>query len=114
MLTFCLAAILLGSLRLPHQDLKRWILEIDENHLTEGMIQSLLKNLPEPEQINGVYQLKEEYEDMAEAEQFCVTVSRLTGFSWGPVHILVSCLTRPRLEIFCYIHSASSRVVLFF
>ncbi|XP_033646273.1 protein diaphanous homolog 2-like [Asterias rubens] len=70
-------AILLGSLRVPHVDMKRWILEIDENRLNEGMIQSLLNNLPEPEQINSVFALKEEYDDMAEAEQFCVTIGSI-------------------------------------
>ncbi|XP_038063096.1 protein diaphanous homolog 2-like isoform X2 [Patiria miniata] len=70
-------AILLGSLRVPHQNMKRWILEVDENHLNEGMIQTLLKNLPEPEQINSVYALKDEFEDMAEAEQFCVTIGSI-------------------------------------
>ena len=60
--------------------MKRWILTIDEDHLNEGMIQSLLKNLPEPEQITALYALREEFDDMAEAEQFCVNVSPF--FNW--------------------------------
>ena len=84
----CVSAILLGSLRVPHVDMKRWILEIDENRLNEGMIQSLLNNLPEPEQINSVFALKEEYDDMAEAEQFCVTVSHYFNLLYCLLQIL--------------------------
>ena len=62
-------------MRIPHEEIKRRIIELDENHLNEGLIQSLLKNMPEPETIQSVYALKDEFNDMNEAEQFCVLVS---------------------------------------
>ncbi|XP_071951717.1 protein diaphanous homolog 2-like isoform X2 [Antedon mediterranea] len=68
-------AILLGSLRIPHAEMKRRILEVDD--LSEEMISSLIKNLPEPEQITAVYQIKDQYADMTDAEQFCVTIGSI-------------------------------------
>ncbi|XP_071500054.1 protein diaphanous homolog 2-like isoform X2 [Diadema antillarum] len=67
-------SIWLGSMRIPHEEIKRRLLEIDENHLNEGLIQSLLKNMPENDTIKSVYALKDEFNDMNEAEQFCVLV----------------------------------------
>ncbi|XP_041460766.1 protein diaphanous homolog 2-like isoform X3 [Lytechinus variegatus] len=72
-------SIWLGSMRIPHEEIKRRILEIDEEHLNEGLIQSLLKNMPETETIQQVYALKDEFNDMNEAEQFCVLVGNIKG-----------------------------------
>ena len=75
-------------MRIPHEEIKRRIIELDENHLNEGLIQSLLKNMPEPETIQSVYALKDEFNDMNEAEQFCVLVSgssvQTLIFLWVP------------------------------
>ncbi|XP_030836486.1 protein diaphanous homolog 2 isoform X3 [Strongylocentrotus purpuratus] len=72
-------SIWLGSMRIPHEEIKRRILEIDEEHLNEGLVQSLLKNMPEPETLKQVYALKDEFNDMNEAEQFCVQVGSIKG-----------------------------------
>lgn len=73
---FChgFTAMLLGSLKTPYKEIRRRILEVDAEHLTTGMLEQLIKYLPEPEQIKELGALKEEYDDLAEAEQFIATV----------------------------------------
>lgn len=66
--------MLLGSLKTPYKEIRRRILEVDTEKLTTGMLEQLIKYLPEPEQIKELGSLKEEYEDLAEAEQFIATV----------------------------------------
>uniref|UniRef100_A0A2I2ZBD6 Diaphanous related formin 1 n=1 Tax=Gorilla gorilla gorilla TaxID=9595 RepID=A0A2I2ZBD6_GORGO len=73
-------SIFLGSFRMPYQDIKNVILEVNEAVLTESMIQNLIKQMPEPEQLKMLSELKDEYDDLAESEQFGVvmgTVPRL-------------------------------------
>uniref|UniRef100_A0A2I2Z2B9 Diaphanous related formin 1 n=1 Tax=Gorilla gorilla gorilla TaxID=9595 RepID=A0A2I2Z2B9_GORGO len=65
---------------MPYQDIKNVILEVNEAVLTESMIQNLIKQMPEPEQLKMLSELKDEYDDLAESEQFGVvmgTVPRL-------------------------------------
>ena len=69
-----LAAILLGSIKVPYEELKRRIVECDEENLTAGMLEQLLKYMPEPEQLGAMAELKKEYNDLAEPEQFGVVV----------------------------------------
>ncbi|XP_006891194.1 PREDICTED: protein diaphanous homolog 1 isoform X1 [Elephantulus edwardii] len=73
-------SIFLGSFRMPYQEIKAVILEVNEAVLTESMIQNLIKQMPEPEQLKMLSELKDEYDDLAESEQFGVvmgTVPRL-------------------------------------
>ncbi|XP_066132881.1 protein diaphanous homolog 1-like [Saccopteryx bilineata] len=73
-------SIFLGSFRMPYQEIKNVILEVNEAVLTESMIQNLIKQMPEPEQLKMLLELKDEYDDLAESEQFGVvmgTVPRL-------------------------------------
>ncbi|XP_013367672.1 PREDICTED: protein diaphanous homolog 1 isoform X4 [Chinchilla lanigera] len=73
-------SIFLGSFRMPYQEIKNVILEVNEAVLTESMIQNLIKQMPEPEQLKVLSELKDEYDDLAESEQFGVvmgTVPRL-------------------------------------
>ena len=44
-------AIFLGSLKLPHTEVKKLILKCDQEVLKESAINSLLKYLPSPEQV---------------------------------------------------------------
>uniref|UniRef100_F6ZI99 Diaphanous related formin 1 n=1 Tax=Ornithorhynchus anatinus TaxID=9258 RepID=F6ZI99_ORNAN len=53
---------------------------LNEAVLTESMVQNLIKQMPEPEQLKMLAELKDEYDDLAESEQFGVvmgTVPRL-------------------------------------
>uniref|UniRef100_A0A673KTH2 Protein diaphanous homolog 1-like n=2 Tax=Sinocyclocheilus rhinocerous TaxID=307959 RepID=A0A673KTH2_9TELE len=60
---------------MPYEEMKNVILEVNEKVLTENMVQSLLKLLPEQEQLNTLLEMKDEYEELAESEQFGVVVS---------------------------------------
>uniref|UniRef100_S4R988 FH2 domain-containing protein n=1 Tax=Petromyzon marinus TaxID=7757 RepID=S4R988_PETMA len=68
-------AIFLGSFRMDYQEIKSIILSVDEERITESMIQSLINQLPEPEQLSALASLKNEYEDLCEPEQFGVVIS---------------------------------------
>ncbi|XP_056132785.1 protein diaphanous homolog 1 [Lampris incognitus] len=68
-------SIFLGSFRLPYEEIKNVILEINEKVLTESMVQNLFKQLPEDEKLSILGEMKDTYDDLAEAEQFGVVMS---------------------------------------
>ncbi|KAI4890828.1 hypothetical protein NFI96_013657 [Prochilodus magdalenae] len=81
-------SIFLGSFRMPYEEIRRMIMEVDEEQLTEPMIQSatgdvevlpgdtnLVKHLPEQEQLNALAKYKNEYASLSEPEQFGVVMS---------------------------------------
>lgn len=52
------------------------------SHLTYSiysLFQNLIKQMPEPEQLKMLSELKDEYDDLAESEQFGVVVSKACG-----------------------------------
>ena len=67
---------MLGSLKLPFEEIKRQILEMDEEKLSIGFIEQLINCLPEPKQLNQLAAMKEDYPNLAEPEQFLITVGR--------------------------------------
>uniref|UniRef100_UPI0037E855E0 protein diaphanous homolog 3-like n=1 Tax=Semicossyphus pulcher TaxID=241346 RepID=UPI0037E855E0 len=68
-------SIFLGSFRMPYNEIRRMIVEVDEEQLTEPMIQNLVKHLPEQEQLNALAKYKNEYANLSEPEQFGVVMS---------------------------------------
>ncbi|XP_060126190.1 protein diaphanous homolog 2 isoform X3 [Zootoca vivipara] len=68
-------SIFLGSFRMPYEEIKYIILEVDELKLSEALIQNLVKNLPEPKELSALAELKNEYDDLCEPEQFGVVMS---------------------------------------
>lgn len=44
-----------------------------------SLFQNLIKQMPEPEQLKMLSELKDEYDDLAESEQFGVVVSKACG-----------------------------------
>ncbi|XP_077464779.1 protein diaphanous homolog 1 isoform X2 [Stigmatopora argus] len=68
-------SIFLGSFRLPYEEIKSCVLEVNEKVLTESLVQNLIKQLPAPEQLSELAAMKDEYDDLAEAEQFGVVMS---------------------------------------
>uniref|UniRef100_A0A8C5RBN7 Diaphanous related formin 1 n=1 Tax=Laticauda laticaudata TaxID=8630 RepID=A0A8C5RBN7_LATLA len=68
-------SIFLGSFRLPYEEIKNAILEVNEAVLTESMVQNLIKLMPEPDKLKMIAGLKEEYNELAESEQFGIVVS---------------------------------------
>lgn len=45
------------------------------NEMVPFLFQNLIKQMPEPEQLKMLSELKDEYDDLAESEQFGVVVS---------------------------------------
>ncbi|XP_077388973.1 protein diaphanous homolog 1-like [Festucalex cinctus] len=68
-------SIFLGSFRLPYEEISNCVLEVNEKVLTESLVQNLIKQLPSPEQLSVLGEMKDEYDDLAEAEQFGVVMS---------------------------------------
>ncbi|XP_067580159.1 protein diaphanous homolog 2 isoform X2 [Pseudorca crassidens] len=68
-------SIFLGSYRMPYEDIKNVILEVNEDMLSEALIQNLIKHLPEQKVLSELAQLKNEYDDLCEPEQFGVVMS---------------------------------------
>ncbi|XP_052368401.1 protein diaphanous homolog 2 isoform X3 [Oncorhynchus keta] len=68
-------SIFLGSFRLPYEEIRDIVLEVDEGRLTESLIQNLIKNLPEQKDLSALAELKNEYEDLCEPEQFGIVMS---------------------------------------
>ncbi|XP_054467235.1 protein diaphanous homolog 3-like [Anoplopoma fimbria] len=68
-------SIFLGSFRMPYQEIRRMIVEVDEEQLTEPMIQNLVKHLPEQEQLNALAKYKNDYTNLSEPEQFGIVMS---------------------------------------
>uniref|UniRef100_A0A3Q4AJ45 Uncharacterized protein n=1 Tax=Mola mola TaxID=94237 RepID=A0A3Q4AJ45_MOLML len=70
-------SIFLGSFRLPYEDIRTAIFEVNEKILTESMVQNLIKQLPSPDQLIALGEMKDEYDDLAESEQFGVVMSAI-------------------------------------
>uniref|UniRef100_A0A2I3H1D6 Diaphanous related formin 3 n=1 Tax=Nomascus leucogenys TaxID=61853 RepID=A0A2I3H1D6_NOMLE len=70
-------SIFLSSFRVPYEEIRMMILEVDETRLAESMIQNLIKHLPDQEQLNSLSQFKSEYNNLCEPEQFVVVMSNV-------------------------------------
>ncbi|KAM7540490.1 hypothetical protein Aperf_G00000037484 [Anoplocephala perfoliata] len=70
-------SILLGSLKVPYDELRRRIVEIDETLLTPSIVEQLLKALPDPEVIEQVVAMSNDYDELAEPEQFLCKVGTI-------------------------------------
>uniref|UniRef100_A0A8C5H838 Diaphanous related formin 1 n=1 Tax=Gouania willdenowi TaxID=441366 RepID=A0A8C5H838_GOUWI len=68
-------SIFLGSFRVPYEEIKDAILQVNEKVITESMVQNLIKQMPTSEQLSRLGDMKDEYDDMAESEQFGVVMS---------------------------------------
>lgn len=68
-------SIFLGSFRLPYEEIRDIVLQVDEERLSESLIQNLIKNLPEQKELSALAELKGEYEDLVESEQFGIVMS---------------------------------------
>ncbi|XP_078323555.1 protein diaphanous homolog 2-like isoform X6 [Crassostrea virginica] len=70
-------SILLGSIKVPFSEIKRRILEVDEENLNTAIIEQLIRYMPEPEQMKQIASLKDQYQELAEPEQFAVEMSNI-------------------------------------
>ena len=64
----------MGSIKVPYDELRRRIIEMDEEALTVQMLEQLIRYMPSHEAIQQLAAFKDEYDDMAEPEQFSVKV----------------------------------------
>lgn len=81
-------SIFLGSFRMPYEEIRRMIVEVDEEQLTEPMIQNLVKQLPEQEQLNALVKYKDSYASLSEPEQFGLVMSSVKRLRPRLGHIL--------------------------
>ena len=65
---------MIASVKVSYDELRRRILSVDEEQLTESMIEQLIKFLPGADEIAQIGAMKEEYDQLAEAEQFVCKV----------------------------------------
>ncbi len=71
-----IVAIFLGSMKIPYTEIRRQILEVNEDVLSCHMIERLLQYIPSPDQLSKLSALSREYESLTEAEQFAVVVGK--------------------------------------
>ncbi|XP_062417701.1 protein diaphanous homolog 3-like isoform X1 [Pungitius pungitius] len=81
-------SIFLGSFRIPYQEIRRMIVEVDEEQLTEPMIQNLVNHLPEQEQLNALAKYKNDYANLSEPEQFGIVMSGVKRLRPRLSHVL--------------------------
>lgn len=84
-----LSILLGGSLKyMTYEDIKRSILHCDESVLSDSVLQQLIQYIPTPEQLKKLEEYKDQYDHLAEAEQFAVTVRFLFQQKYHPLHIV--------------------------
>ena len=71
-----LSVVLGGALKhISYKDLRKCILRCDTSVLTENLLQSLIQYLPTPDQLNKLKEHSNEYDNLAEAEQFAISLA---------------------------------------
>jgi len=71
-----LSVVLGGVLKyISYNDLRKCILLCDTSVLTENLLQSLIQYLPTPEQLAKLKEHTSEYDNLAEAEQFAISLA---------------------------------------
>ncbi|KAA0185288.1 Diaphanous [Fasciolopsis buskii] len=70
-------SIVLGSFKVPYPELRRRIVAVDESLLTPNMLEQLIKALPEASVITQIAALKDEYESLADPEQFLCLIGNI-------------------------------------
>ncbi|XP_014259782.1 protein diaphanous [Cimex lectularius] len=73
-----LSILLGGSLKhLSYMDIKKCILNCDGTVLTDNILESLITYLPPPDQLKRLTELKVDYKELTEAEQFAYTLAEI-------------------------------------
>ncbi|XP_012288328.1 protein diaphanous isoform X3 [Orussus abietinus] len=72
-------SILLGGTlkHMPYDDVKACLLKCEGPVISDNILQGLIQYLPPPDQLAKLQQYKDQYDDLTEAEQFCVTISTI-------------------------------------
>lgn len=68
--------ILLGGTlkHMPYIEVKRCLFRCEGPVISDNILQGLIQYLPPPDQLSKLQMYKDQYNDLTEAEQFCVTV----------------------------------------
>ncbi|XP_043474411.1 protein diaphanous isoform X2 [Leptopilina heterotoma] len=67
-----------GSLKhMSYEDVKTCLLKCEGPVISDNILQGLIQYLPPPDQLTKLQNFKDNYDDLTEAEQFCVTVSTI-------------------------------------
>ncbi|XP_031331598.1 protein diaphanous isoform X3 [Photinus pyralis] len=73
-----ISILLGGSLKhMPYDDIKKCILICDNTVLTQSILEQLIQYLPPSDQLAKLQQYKDSYDQLTEAEQFCVKLSEI-------------------------------------
>lgn len=74
---------------MPHQDVRSLVLSVNDEKMTEQLLEQLLKYLPNREEMQQLIPYKSKINDLSEAEQFGVVVrKRESGLvQWIDAHI---------------------------
>ena len=65
----------MGSTKASYAEIRERILRLDEDKLPLTMLEQLVATLPTPDEWSGIVALKNDYDSLVGAEQFCVVVS---------------------------------------
>ncbi|XP_046743898.1 protein diaphanous isoform X2 [Diprion similis] len=70
-------SILLGGTlkHMSYEEVKICLLRCEGPVISDNVLQGLIQYLPPPDQLTKLQQFRDQYEDLTEAEQFCVTIS---------------------------------------
>ena len=65
-----------GALKhITYEELRRCVLRCDTQVLTENLLQSLIQYIPAPDQLNRLKEYEKDYDSLAPAEQFAISIS---------------------------------------
>ncbi|XP_012224016.1 protein diaphanous isoform X2 [Linepithema humile] len=72
-------SILLGGTlkHMPYIEVKRCLFRCEGPVISDNILQGLIQYLPPPDQLTKLQMYKDQYDDLTEAEQFCVTISTI-------------------------------------
>ncbi|CAD1478161.1 unnamed protein product, partial [Heterotrigona itama] len=60
---------------MPYEEVKSCLLKCEGPVISDNILQGLIQYLPPPDQLLKLQLYKDQYDDLTEAEQFCITVS---------------------------------------
>ncbi|XP_074101211.1 diaphanous related formin 1 isoform X4 [Cotesia typhae] len=70
--------LLSGTLKhMSYEEVKSCLLKCEGPVINDNVLQGLIQYLPPPDQLTKLQQYKDQYDDLTEAEQFCVTISTI-------------------------------------
>ena len=95
-----LSVILGGALKhISYPDLRKCILRCDTTVLTENLLQSLIQYLPSPDQLNKLQEHASDFDNLAEAEQFAISLADIKRLVLRQMLMLMLiCRLVPRLK----------------